>query len=157
MRERARMAMWPTRRTRAVLLVVVIVTNSMLELSSAVGQWWERSSDSPSALPSVVRDVVASRPETNEGDVHLIMWFVAAALLLLTVRRWRQRIPGLTVMWLYTGLLELLQSWLTTSRSAQWSDLGANALGIASAGAAVAIAEWMRRLPQRSRRIVSET
>jgi len=151
------MAMWPTRQTRAVLLVVVIVTNSTLELSSAVGEWWGRSSDSPSALPSVVRDVVASRPETNEGDVHLIMWFVAAALLLLTLSRWRPRILGLTVMWLYTGLLELLQSSLTTSRSAQWSDLGANALGIASAGAAVAIAERVRRLPQRSRSIVSDT
>ena len=151
------MTTWRSRPFRVVLLVVVIVTNSALELSSAVGEWWGRSTDSSSSLPKVVRDVVASRPETNEGDVHLVMWFVAAALLVLTVRPWRSRLVGLCVMWLYTGLLELLQSWLTSSRSAQWSDLGANAMGIASAGAAMALAEWVGRLRMRSPKFAEES
>ena len=124
-----------------VLLFPVIVTNTVLEMSPAVGEWWGRSSSEDSVLPKVVQEVISSRPDTSEGDLHLVMWFVAGALLVLAVRTWRLRVVALLGLWLYSGVIELLQTWLTTSRSGQWSDFAANALGIGSAATGMAIAE----------------
>jgi hypothetical protein len=113
-------------------------------MSSTVGTWWGSSADGTSRLPPVLSDVVASRPETSDGDVHLVMWFAAAALLLLAVRQWPWRLVVLVLLWAYTGALEVAQSAFTVSRNWQWSDLGSNALGIAAAGVALAVADNVR-------------
>jgi hypothetical protein len=154
-----RVRMW--RRRRVVLwalFVLVAATNTLLELSSSVGDWWERSTEPSAALPGMVRGALDARPETNDGDVHLVMWFVAAALLVVAVGSWRRRLGALAALWLYTCSLELLQT-LTRSRSAQWSDAWANGLGIAAAalGMALADAVWSRRRRQETVSIASGT
>jgi hypothetical protein len=50
----------------------------------------------------------------------------------------------LVLLWAYTGALEVAQSAFTVSRNWQWSDLGSNALGIAAAGVALAVADNVR-------------
>ena len=127
-------------------LTGVVIVNTVLELSASVGRWWGESG-SANGLPRVVRDVVESRPETGEGDVHLVMWFAAGALLVLAVRRWRSRIVGLVALWLYSGVLELLQPFV--GRDGRWSDFAANALGVCAAAAGVLLGEWyaQRRRP----------
>jgi hypothetical protein len=127
-----------------VLFAAAVAVNTALAMSSPVGTWWGSSTDGTSRLPPVLSDVVASRPETSDGDVHLVMWFAASALLLLAVRRWPRRLVVLVLLWTYTGVLEVAQSAFTVSRRWQWSDLGSNALGIAAAGVGMAVADHVR-------------
>ena len=124
----------PSIGARRILLVATVAANTVLELSSAVGDWWGRSTASSTSLPPVVRNIVESRPETSEGDVHLVMWFVAAAVLVLAVRRWRHRLIGLGAMWLYSWSLEILQSTFTPTVEGSGPMPEPTCSGIASAG-----------------------
>ena len=121
------------------LLVAVVATNTVFELSSAFGEWFGSSTHTDS-LPVVVRQIVEARPD-SDADLHGLMWFAAALLVMVVVRSWRARIAGLGALLAYTGALELLQT-LTPSRAAEWVDMLGNAIGIAAAALSMS---WFER------------
>ena len=74
----------------------------------------------------------------GEADVHVVMWFLVASLGAWAVRTLRQRAGVLAAAWVAGALVEVAQAVFTT-RSAEWTDLAGNTVGVLAASALVAI------------------
>lgn len=135
------------RHTRWVwwtLLVVGLVTNAYVALSSNVAIWWAKESTSKtSTLPVPVQDVLNARPQTSEADVHVVLWFVAGIAAMFAVRSLRSRAILLGLLVACSGILELAQN-LTANRTAQWSDFAGNAFGVVVALLVVVVVSRLR-------------
>jgi VanZ family protein len=121
------------------LLAAILAINTFVALSGGVSLWWQQETTSEtSSLPGPVQQVLSARPDTSEADVHLLLWFLAGIVAMLAVRTWRSRAIVLAALLAYSALLEAAQS-LTANRTAQWSDLAANSLGLMAAAAAAGL------------------
>ena len=124
------------RNTRWVwlpLLAACLVANAYIALSTSVAVWWAKETTSrTSTLPAPVKDALSVRPQTSEADVHVVLWFAAGVAAMFAVRSKRFRVILLCLLVVYSGVLELAQTFIA-NRTAQWSDFVGNAFGLLAA------------------------
>ena len=83
-------------------------------------------------MPDAADGILRARTNSSDADVHSVLWFLAAAALVLGARHLRGGwlFPAVVSVWAYSGLLEVGQRWVP-ERTPQWVDFLANGLGIA--------------------------
>jgi hypothetical protein len=125
---------------------VVLVLNTTLLLSDQVVGWWRSligadGEGGNKPLPGPLAFVFDLRPDTGDADAHLVLWFVAGALAVLAANR--PTVWPAAMVWAWSVTVEALQPVVTETRSAQWSDVAANTVGVWLGAAATWW--WMRR------------
>lgn len=93
--------------------------------------------------------------------VHFVMYFLLSGMLWLEFLRvsckkhtpvWHAWVGACLFPILFSGLMELMQSWFTMNRVASWSDFGANALGVGLASlAGWRFYHWMESVQKEKR------
>ena len=123
------------------------VVNGVVALSTGVMTWWDGASDPDRrSLPDPVRSALESRRSVGDADVHVVLWFVAAALLVFALGRrpWRVMVAALGGLWAYAAVLEFCQRWVD-ARTPSWLDLIGNTIGLAAGALAAGVWLWLRR------------
>jgi hypothetical protein len=112
--------------------ILVIAANTWLTLSDAVVRWLQRGDDTPSEawLPQWVIDLIQSRPDLGDADIHALMWGTATVLVLLAVRHRPRNYLGAVAVWGWSVIVEILQPVVTSTRAFQWGDLLGNTIGV---------------------------
>jgi len=148
-RHRARIFPLPAwARWSVVAAVLGGVVYSMWSLR--IMDWWaEVSSDDANPL-------VQLRPDTNEADLHAVVWFTISLLVVWAIGlratvagAWRRWATALVVVFAVSWLIEWIQPQLSFRRY-NTVDVVGNAIGVALAAVVCTVAMW--RVRRRSAR-----
>jgi hypothetical protein len=141
---------WP------VALIVVVVVNTIVMWSDAVGSWWseQASDDGESILPGFVTDILSARPDLGDADLHVLAWAVAGFVAVMAAGRWSTSTSRsmtiaspwiatawIVTVWAWSVAVEVLQPVVSDTRRFDWIDLAGNTVGVVL-GASLAM--WWR-------------
>lgn len=124
-------------------LVLVAVTAGMW--SDSVAAWWGSESSDDSTVPGPIRFLLDLRPDVGEADLHLIVWAVTAALVVIAVGSTRWLVGVAATVGAWSVAVEALQPVVSDTRGFSWGDVLGNLLGVALGAALVAL--WWRVRP----------
>jgi hypothetical protein len=144
---------WP------VALIVVVVVNTIVMWSDAVGSWWseQASDDGESILPGFVTDILSGRPDLGDADLHVLAWAVAGFVAVTAAGQWSRSVSKsrsrstsmsmriatswIVTVWAWSVAVEVLQPVVSDTRRFDWIDLVANTLGVVLGAS---LATWWR-------------
>lgn len=138
---------------RSLVAVLGLSVAAVVFFSGQVAAAWGRfTSPRHFAEGSTAFRFLTWRRGLDEADVHFVIWFLAAAVLMagLTSRRGKAFV-GSGLVLIGAGV-ELLQPALTTTRNCEWGDLIGGVLGTLVAVAVVEVISRTRARPPRATR-----
>lgn len=86
------------------------------------------------------------RVSGSDFDVHVLIWAVVALLIGLAMWSWTSLVLGSATLFASSVALELAQRRYSNSRTVQFDDIVANAVGILAATCLVAVFAWAWKL-----------
>lgn len=103
--------------------------------------------EAPRTTERVRERLDRARPVEKDAVAHLLLWAAATFLVGLCSWSWRSLITAVIFVLGAATALELLQSTLSPGRLTEWSDVGANAVGVAIGTVLVVLVTSVSGLP----------
>jgi ABC-type phosphate/phosphonate transport system permease subunit len=126
-----------------LLTLLAAVPGVFVMFSDRAPGWLAAVTERIQRLDSRPGDAVrATGIDDPDVVVHLVIWAVAAFLIVLMAWSWRSLVAGLAALFLAGVAVEAAQQHYTTSRAAEWNDVLGNTIGL-GAGAAVGLVVWL--------------